>query len=401
MRIAFAVVSLFAGGGLQRDCLEIAKLVQDLGHDVVIYTSRLYNNALSDDIPIVVLQNNALTNHGRQRTFATDFLNEVSGRVDLVVGFDKLIGLDVLYCADPSMRYRVLRRPYLGLLPRYRTFASIEGESFSNVGQTKAILLSQNQLSEYWSAWNTRPDRLALLPPTLNSARRKPEYRVNGVRERHRSQLNLDDSDWVWISIAVKPRIKGLDRVMRALTYFPKAKLLIAGLNETNRLSERIARRTRAMGVSSRVKWLGHREDIAQLMAAADLLVHPARYDTTGTVILEAIVNGLPVVTTAVCGYAMHVDAAGAGIVVREPFDYPLFLAALDEARDQVRRQLWSASGVEYGKKTWLYEGRQRAAEIIVAAAHEKQRGRADEGVLSDGRPRQGAVVPLKSVAGK
>ena len=107
-------------------------------------------------------------------------------------------------------------------------------------------------------------------------------------------------------------------------------------------------------------------------MAAADVLVHPARYDTTGTVILEAIVNGLPVITTAACGYARHVDTAGAGIVVREPFEFQLFLAALEEARNAVTCRAWSDAGAKYGQNPVLYQGRLRAAEVIIQAAQDK-----------------------------
>ncbi len=110
-------------------------------------------------------------------------------------------------------------------------------------------------------------------------------------------------------------------------------------------------------------------------MAAADLLVHPARYDTTGTVILEAVVNGLPVITTAACGYARHVDFAGAGIVVREPFDFRLFVAALEQARDRSTSSAWSEAGAEYGKNPALYQGRLHAAEAIIQAANEKMHG--------------------------
>ena len=60
MRIAFAIVSLFPGGGLQRDCVEIAKLVRGLGHDVTIYTCRLHDHTLAYNIPILLLQNDAI-----------------------------------------------------------------------------------------------------------------------------------------------------------------------------------------------------------------------------------------------------------------------------------------------------------------------------------------------------
>jgi UDP-glucose:(heptosyl)LPS alpha-1,3-glucosyltransferase len=104
-------------------------------------------------------------------------------------------------------------------------------------------------------------------------------------------------------------------------------------------------------------------------MAAADVFVHPARYDTTGTVILEAIVNGLPVITTSSCGYAKHVNSANAGIVVQEPFRSQTLVAALEIAHDPACIERWSSSGSEYGQQSSLYEGRGRATELIVASA--------------------------------
>src|SRR5262249_26960275 len=158
---------------------------------------------------------------------------------------------------------------------------------------------------------------------------------------------------------------KGLDRTLRALCEFPSAKLLIVGLLETStRAAEALAKRAKRLGLADRISFLGHREDIPDLMAAADLLVHPARNDTTGTVILDAVVNGLRVVATSACGYAQHVVAAEAGIVVDEPFDSKVFAAALSAAEDAPRRSQWSASAEKYGAQPLLYEGRTRAAEM-------------------------------------
>jgi len=39
-RFAFAIVSLLLGGGLQRDCLGIARLVRSRGHHVKVFTTR-------------------------------------------------------------------------------------------------------------------------------------------------------------------------------------------------------------------------------------------------------------------------------------------------------------------------------------------------------------------------
>ena len=374
MRIAFGIVSLFPGGGLQRDCLAIAKSIRNSCDELIVYTSRLADGIQSDDITIVPLPNGAMSNHQRQYRFALEFASKVAGKFDLVVAFDKILGADVLFCADASILYRMQKNWLLYLLPRYRTFADLEGGSFRSDRKTKIILLSQDQLNKYRIAWQTQPGRLFLVPPTIAASRRKPELRSNGTRQTLRSQLGLAQDGWAWIAVGVQPRTKGLDRAIRALEHFSDAHLLVVGLDETAKSSAKLLNSAYYRRVSPRITWLGHREDIAPLLSAADLFVHPARYDTTGAVILEALVNGVPVITTSACGYATHVDAAQAGVVVKEPFEFGIFLAALNEAREDNRHTAWSMSGINYGQHASLYEGRTRAAEIILSVAQEKGR---------------------------
>jgi UDP-glucose:(heptosyl)LPS alpha-1,3-glucosyltransferase len=376
MRIAFAIMKLFPGGGLQRDCVDIARRCRQRGHDAVIFTSSRDDSGFADDLPVVVLPVRRRANHRMQHEFGAQFRFAAAvQQFDLRVGFDKLPDLDVLYCADPSIHARLRRQPIRFLVQRYRAYLALERASFAPARRTRVLLLSDRQRDEYRGAWNTPPERLSLLLPTVSSARRRPEYRRNGVREAVRAELGVATIDQVWLAIGVQPRTKGFDRTLRALREFPHARLLIAGLGETStRAAAALAAQVRRMGLSSRVSFLGHREDIPDLMAAADLLVHPARHDTTGTVILEAVVNGLPVVTTAVCGYARHVADAGAGVVIAAPFRMKALVAALRTAEDAALRDRWSAAADQYGAQPFLYEGRTRAAEIIMTAAAERTR---------------------------
>ncbi len=109
-------------------------------------------------------------------------------------------------------------------------------------------------------------------------------------------------------------------------------------------------------------------EGLAQATAAADLLAHPSRADVTGTVILEAMASGLPVITTAVCGYGEHVVAAGAGVVLAEPFQAADLGWALAQATPE-RLAVWSANALAYAGRDELYSGLERAADLILADA--------------------------------
>jgi UDP-glucose:(heptosyl)LPS alpha-1,3-glucosyltransferase len=363
LRIAFGIVSLFASGGLQRNCLAIARILRRRGHEVVIFTSRIAD-PLPSDVAIEVLPNRAWTNHRRNLRFAADLAAATENRFDLVVGFDKLSGLDVLYCADASI---AARSGWRRLTPRYRALRALEAACFAAGADTRVIALSPSQIEGYRRAWGTEPQRVTLLPPNIERERRHPQHRLDGTRERRRAALGLKQEDWSWLAIGRQPRTKGFDRAIAALPAFPTARLFVVGLAHSEPAAGSVFKLARSLKVEGRVTFLGFADaEIPVLMAAADLLIHPARNETTGTVILEAIVNGLPVVTTAVCGYAAHVRDADAGVVVPEPFAQERLLAALGEARDHRRASEWSANGMRYGERPELYSGLETAADIIL-----------------------------------
>ena len=104
---------------------------------------------------------------------------------------------------------------------------------------------------------------------------------------------------WFWLGL--QPRIKGLDRVIEALALAPGAQLLAAGLDLTKRGVRQALAQAERLGCADRVQLLGKMDDAAldRLFTACDLLVHPARLDVTGTVIVEALGVGMPVIVTA------------------------------------------------------------------------------------------------------
>lgn len=363
MKLAFAIVTLFNWGGLQRDCMRLARAAKAAGHDVQIFTARAVG-ALPPGLKIKVLPAAAVTNHGRNRCFAEALRGAAVGRFDCIVGFDKIPGLDVLYCADLCFADR--RRGALSSFnPRVRGMLALEESCFGRASHTRVLALTEQQIAAYRRAWGTPAERIMLLPPEIDPAQRHPEFRENGTRERVRAALGLGSEALVLLSVGAWPRRKGFDRVIAALPELPGAIYLVCGVTSQSRQGASLIDQARNLGLADRVRLLGSREDLAEIMSAADVLVHPARSETTGTVILEAIINGLPVLTTEVCGFSSHVRAADAGGVISEPFTMAKFITALLRTRTPTLRAAWSANGACYGKQPELYSGIDRALQAI------------------------------------
>jgi len=79
------------------------------------------------------------------------------------------------------------------------------------------------------------------------------------------------------------------------------------------------------LGVSDRVEFLGHREDVPALLARADVFVLPSRSEAFPNGAIEAMAAGLPVIASRVGGLIDLVDEGRTGVLV-EP-DNPAALA--------------------------------------------------------------------------
>jgi UDP-glucose:(heptosyl)LPS alpha-1,3-glucosyltransferase len=94
-------------------------------------------------------------------------------------------------------------------------------------------------------------------------------------------------------------------------------------------------------------------------------LLHPAYNENTGTVLLEALVAGLPVICSGACGYAHYIAEAGAGVALAEPFEAEEFLNAIETSVDNEQRQKWSEAGLKFADEADLYGMPDKAAELV------------------------------------
>jgi glycosyltransferase involved in cell wall biosynthesis len=70
------------------------------------------------------------------------------------------------------------------------------------------------------------------------------------------------------------------------------------------------------LGVSRAFEFLGHREDVPELLAASDVFVLPSRSEASPNAVIEAMAAGLPVVACAVGGNLELVQHGRTGYLV-------------------------------------------------------------------------------------
>jgi glycosyltransferase involved in cell wall biosynthesis len=102
--------------------------------------------------------------------------------------------------------------------------------------------------------------------------------------------------------------------------------LLVAGTG-----AERAAweRRAAAATVRARVRFLGFRGDIEAAIAAADVLVHPARYEAYGLGVHEAICRGIPAIVSGCAGIAERYPPAMRDLLIEGAIDAATIAEAL------------------------------------------------------------------------
>ncbi|MDR1425187.1 MAG: glycosyltransferase family 4 protein [Azoarcus sp.] len=371
MRLAFCLYKYFPFGGLQRDFLRIACVCQARGHDVRIYTLEWRGN-VPPGFEVVFVPVRAWANHCRYRKFSAWVAAELVRRpVDRVVGFNKMPGLDVYYAADPCFeeKARTLRSPFYRYGMRYRHFSACERAVFAPESRTEILMISSVQQPFFSKHYGTPAARFHMLPPGIDPDRRAPPDAA-AIRAAFRAEFGLGDDDLLLVQIGSGFKTKGLDRSIQALVALPEAlrqrtRLIAIGDDE----ARPFLRQSEALGLGGRVNILRGRGDIPRFLLGADLLIHPAYYENTGTVLLEAMATGLPVLVTDVCGYAHYVAKADAGCIIASPFAQEALDAALaGMLGNRAARARHAANALAFAAHADIYSLPERAADLILGA---------------------------------
>lgn len=369
MHLCFLIYSWFPHGGQQRDFLKLVEESIRRGHKVTVITLS-WKGEQPQGVELVQLALKASTRLGLYRKFTEQVHCRLAAmQVDAVIGFNKMPGLDVYFAADPCFAYKAEKQRgfYYRFMPRYRHFMHYERAVFGEQQGTRILLLSPLQKQQFLAYYPASASRLVDLPPGI-SAERRPPPDAAGIRARRREQLGLGETDRLIVQIGSGFVVKGVDRSLRALAALPsvlrdRCHYLVIGDDKPGRFQ----RQAKRLGISAQCRFLGGRDDVLDYLLAADLLLHPAYSESAGYVLLEAIIAGLPVLTTDTCGYACHVLKAEAGQVCPSPFRQQDLNERLAQMLVSAERSQWSRNGLRYGQQADLYAMPAHALDEIEA----------------------------------
>jgi len=168
----------------------------------------------------------------------------------------------------------------------------------------------------------------------VHSAVPRPDPVTQWSRTRLLSEFGLP-ADALILGMAAQfiPR-KGHDVLLAALPkileHYPRARVLLFGKGP---LETEIRQRADKGRLADAVRFPGFRSDLTQFLGGLDVLVHPARDEGLGIVLLQACAAAVPVVTTPVGGIPEIVQDRVNGLLV-PPGDSSALAAAVNQLLD-------------------------------------------------------------------
>jgi len=173
-----------------------------------------------------------------------------------------------------------------------------------------------------------------------------------GARGRLREGLAQGSDRPIVLTLARLAPQKGVEYLVEAAARVPDVLFVVAGDGPDR---EALERKAESCGVKERVLFLGHRQDVPELLESCDLFVLPSLYEGLPVSVLEAMASGRPVIATRIGGTDEAVEDDVNGLLV-PPAD-PIALASAirrlladrslaqrlsARARDRVRREFSS-----------------------------------------------------------
>jgi len=170
----------------------------------------------------------------------------------------------------------------------------------------------------------------------LKNSVRIDDYKPKASPTMTRRQLGVPRDAFVLLKAAVFQPVKGHDVLIEALATLNRTDiyLLLAGDGPTRAQMEDLAARR---GLTERIRFLGRRKDVADLLAACDCAVLASLADPFPLFVLESMAAARPMIATSVDGIPEMIVDGTTGLMV-PPRDASQLSIAIAHLADDIER---------------------------------------------------------------
>lgn len=217
--------------------------------------------------------------------------------------------------------------------PRLTAYVWLEHLRFAPHKQRAVIAASPSLADMIAQAFPNAVSLINVLTPGVD--------KVSGPPSRNeqlaaRVRLGLPPSGRCILLVGNDYRKKGLGTLIDALPDLTGSTFVAVVGNPSQKYTFR--EQAKALGVESRVYFLGSRKDLGESYRAADCLAHPTQEDTFAMVVLEAMAHGIPVVVSQerYCGIAGLLDDGQNALILNDPTDHRELGAKLRRVLEEV-----------------------------------------------------------------
>jgi glycosyltransferase involved in cell wall biosynthesis len=194
---------------------------------------------------------------------------------------------------------------------------ALDGEARAVSSATRIICNSDRTADDVRRHYGVAADRVSVVYYGTDAAQFGEA--TDADRQQARATLGIDPARPLAVFVgALGDRRKGFDVLFDAwvdLCADPAwdADLAVAGAGSE---LESWQRQAVERGIDSRIRFLGFRDDVATLLAAGDVIVHPSRYEAYGLAVHESLCRGLPAIVSAESGVAERLPPSLAALTL-------------------------------------------------------------------------------------
>ena len=240
---------------------------------------------------------------------------------DLVQSHERLSCCDIFRAGDGvHAAWLEARQKYLGeslgwlkLNPFHANSLAAERHMFCSLRLKKVICISDMVRQDVRRFYGVPEEKLVTIYNGIDLDAFCPQN--SEIRLQVRQTLQIPENALTYVFVGSGFKRKGLETAIRALP--EEAHLIAVGKDKETARFKHMATQTGANNdQSQRVHFVGPQKDVRPYYAASDVFVFPTIYEPFGSVVLEALACGLPVITTDRCGAGELITQGVEGFVL-------------------------------------------------------------------------------------